>query len=237
MAKFVHHYNWTPEMDATLTELYKTCSAREIAEIINAKFGTDFSLTAIWNRAYRLQLTDGSNRHFYTKEQDEWLCQNITKYTYPDLVVAFNEKFHTSQSYYNIKGHCIKKGFKGGRSDKKGYKNWRSTPIGTETIYNGRIYVKVSDAPTSRTAKNHMANWMEKGRVVWEQHHGKIPKGHNIVYLDGNPLNCDISNLECTTQSIQGGVSLLAGTSPNLVRCAIKMKTLEKIIEEVQKTT
>lgn len=182
------------------------------------------------------QLSTKAPRHCYTEEQNEWLCKNISKYTYPDLVAAFNEKFHTSQSYYNIKSHCIRKGFKGGRSDQKGYKNWRSTPIGTETIYNGRIYVKVSEAPTSRTTKNHMANWTEKGRFVWAQHHGKIPEGHNIVYLDGNPLNCDISNLECTANSIQGYVSMTThGCSPELKRCAIKMKTLEKILEEVER--
>lgn len=230
------HYWWTPEMDATLKELYGTCSSREIAEIINAKFGTGFTRSSIDNRIRCKQLSTKVPGHCYTKEENEWLCQNITKYTYPDLVVAFNQVFNTNIGYYALKSHCARTlKLVGGRSEHKGYKNWRFAPIGTESIYNGRIYVKVSDAPASRTAKNHMANWMEKGHLVWEQHHGKIPEGHRIVYLDGNPLNCDISNLECTTLSIQGGVSLLSDTSPELVRCAIKMKTLEKILEGVEK--
>lgn len=228
-------YFWTPEMDAVLKDCYSLFTSKEIAEILNDEFGTGFTRSAIDNRIHNKGISTKAPCHCYTEEQDEWLCQNITKYTYTDLVVAFNEKFHTSQSYYNIKSHCIRKGFKGGSSYQKGYKNWRKTPIGTETIYNGRIYVKVSDAPAGRTKKNHMVNWAEKGRVVWEQHHGGIPEGHNIVYLDGDPLNCDISNLECTTKSIQGGVSLLSGTSPELVRCAIKMKTLEKILEGVER--
>ena len=151
-----------------------------------------------------------------------------------NCICAFNEKFHTSQSYYNIKSHCQRKGFQGGSSYQKGYKNWRSTPIGTEKIYNGRVYVKVSDAPAGRNHKNHMENWKPKGQVVWEQHHGKVPEGYCVVYLDGNPLNCDISNLECTTNSIQGSITKpFQGTSPDLKRCAIKMKTLEKILEGI----
>ena len=174
--------------------------------------------------------------HHYTKEQDEWLRQKITRYTYKDLVAAFNQKFHTNQGYYTLKSHCIRKGFKGGTPTNKGYKNWRSAPIGTERIEHGRIRVKVSDLPTSRETKDHSLNWMDKGRYVWEQHHGKIPEGHNIVFLDGNPLNCDISNLECTSTSIQGYASMTTyGCSPELKRCAIKLKTLEKILEGVER--
>lgn len=33
-------------------------------------------------------------------------------------------------------------------------------------------------------------------RSVWEQHNGAIPQGYCIVCKDGNPRNCDISNLE-----------------------------------------
>lgn len=232
--RFAHHYKWTPEMDAVLKECYGLWTSKEIAQILNNEFGTGFSKTAIDNRISHCGISTKAPCHRYTKEQDEWLCENISRYTYPDLMVAFNEKFHTSQSYYNVKSHCIRKGFKGGRSDQKGYKNHRSTPIGTEKIYRGRIYVKVSDAPSGRRAKNHMANWRPKGQVVWEQHYGKMPEGYVVVYLDGNPLNCDISNLECTTNNINGQLSVTChGAGADVKRCAIKMKTLEKILEGI----
>lgn len=174
--------------------------------------------------------------HRYTKEQDDWLRQNITKYTYPDLVDAFNLEYQVNIGYYALKSHCVSKGFMGGTPTDKGYKNWRNSPIGTERIVNGRIRVKVSNLPTSRETKDHSLNWKDKGRLVWEQHHGKIPEGHNIVFLDGNPLNCDLSNLECTTKSIQGYVAMTTnGCSSQLIRCAIKMKTLEKTLEGVEK--
>ena len=228
------HYFWTPEMDAVLKTYYGLWTSNEIAQLLNDEFGTGFTKSAIDNRIKHKGISTKGPRHCYTEEQDEWLCQNISHCTYPDLVVAFNEKFHTSQSYYNIKSHCQRKGFQGGSSYQKGYANWRKTPIGTEKIYNGRIYVKVSDAPSGRKKKNHMENWKAKGQVVWEQHHGKVPEGYCVVYLDGNPLNCDISNLECTSNNINGQLSVIcSGLSSGLKRCAIKMKTLEKILEGV----
>lgn len=31
---------------------------------------------------------------------------------------------------------------------------------------------------------------------VWEQHHGPVPKGRQLRFIDGDTLNCDISNLQ-----------------------------------------
>lgn len=36
-------------------------------------------------------------------------------------------------------------------------------------------------------------------RYLWEQAYGKVPKGYNIVFKDGNTLNCVLENLECIT--------------------------------------
>lgn len=33
-------------------------------------------------------------------------------------------------------------------------------------------------------------------KVVWEMFNGEIPEGRSLMYKDGNPLNCRISNLE-----------------------------------------
>lgn len=44
-----------------------------------------------------------------------------------------------------------------------------------------------------RISKN---NWMQLHRYIWEQHNGVIPPGANIVFKDGNSLNCEIENLQ-----------------------------------------
>ena len=37
--------------------------------------------------------------------------------------------------------------------------------------------------------------WVLKHRKVWEDHHGPIPKGYSVCFLDRNKTNYDISNL------------------------------------------
>ena len=231
-----HHYNWTSGMDCTLAELYGTCTSKEIAEIINEKYGTGFSHHAILCRAHRKNLV--KPHHDYTKEQVEWLQLNAPKNTYTELVELFNREFQTNMNYHTLKHYCIDSlNIRGGTPAKKGYRNWKNVPIGTERIMkDGRTIVKVSNLPTTRETKNHSLNWMDKGRWVWEQHHGKIPEKHNIVHLDENKSNYDISNLACVPVGIQAYVTTsFKETTPELKMCAIKSATLERILEEISK--
>jgi hypothetical protein len=45
------------------------------------------------------------------------------------------------------------------------------------------------------------SKWALLHRITWELHHGKIPCGHVLRFLDGDTMNCDISNLECLSMS------------------------------------
>lgn len=233
MGRLRNHYRWTPEMDAALNELYGTCSAKEIADILNARFGTGITPNAIYNRAVKKQQRSYRTYHYYTEEQEEWLRQNVSKYDSKDLAHEFNKTFQADVDSVSVRNHCQVKGIRIGRSAHKGYRYYRNAPIGTEFInHRGEVFVKVSD---EKRAHGYCGlNWKLKSHLVWEQHHGKVPEGHGIVYLDGNRANCDISNLECVSNSIRGRISRpFQGTSADVKRCAIKLKTLEKILEEV----
>lgn len=37
-------------------------------------------------------------------------------------------------------------------------------------------------------------------KIVWELHHGPVPESKNILYIDGNIKNCNISNLELSKE-------------------------------------
>ena len=43
--------------------------------------------------------------------------------------------------------------------------------------------------------------WEFYHRYKWVQVHGPIQSGYNVVFKDGNTLNCDISNLECISNA------------------------------------
>lgn len=69
---------------------------------------------------------------------------------------------------------------------KKGDRIWNHRPVGWERVnVYGYVEVKVAEPRTFKL----------KHRIVWEQHHGEIPKGYNVQFKDGHPLNCDIDNL------------------------------------------
>jgi len=54
-----------------------------------------------------------------------------------------------------------------------------------------RAFVKVSEP----------GGWRERAKVVWEQHHGAIPRGHVIHHKDRDTLNDEIGNLQSMTRA------------------------------------
>jgi hypothetical protein len=38
-------------------------------------------------------------------------------------------------------------------------------------------------------------------RLIWEHHHGPIPSGHKVIYVDGDRYNVSLSNLACLSHS------------------------------------
>jgi hypothetical protein len=75
---------------------------------------------------------------------------------------------------------------------KKGEKpvNWK--PVGSERVnVDGYIEIKTEETP----------KWELKQRVIWREAHGEIPTGHVVAFLDGNPQNCVLENLECVSKA------------------------------------
>lgn len=52
------------------------------------------------------------------------------------------------------------------------------------------LYIRVS-----------LSKWVPLQRYVWQQKHGIIPEGHNIIFKDRNTLNCNIDNLEIVSNA------------------------------------
>lgn len=80
---------------------------------------------------------------------------------------------------------------------KKGGKPATEKPIGSITkSSDGYLWIKVSD-------KSHIQreNWRQLHRVVWEENHGPVPDGTNIIFLDGNRENVSIENLAAVTKA------------------------------------
>lgn len=86
---------------------------------------------------------------------------------------------------------------------KGGAFNWSEIiPVGTERVRTtGYTDVKVADRPSVIGGRD---NWQPKQRVVYEQHHGPIPEGWNVVFADGDKTNFDPENLVAAPRGLLG---------------------------------
>lgn len=144
------------------------------------------------------ELTILFNKHFNLDLTEQNLKSTLSRY-----------KIHSGRTGYFVKGHqpynkgmkwddymskesqakCRKTCF-----DSKGTNNsnHKELPIGAETVSkDGYILVKVSE-PKGNKGHPFLAY---KHRLIYEQVHGPIPKGYNVIFADGNIRNFDIDNL------------------------------------------
>jgi len=112
---------------------------------------------------------------------------------------------------------------------KKGIIPHNLVPINTEAVRefkNGGKYVFI---------KLGTKNWQFKHRVLWKQHHGKIPAGKVITFIDGNTLNCVITNLKLTTKSeiMRNTANTYHHQTPTEIKDAIS--ALNKLTKQLKK--
>lgn len=160
----------------------------------------------------------------YSVEQEEFLKANAPLMSRKDLTAQFNAKFGTDKSVRAIKSYCVARHYNASSDGrfKDGNVSWqtglgkeeykahfsegsfkrsiekmidanKTKKIGDEIIKDGQPFVIVS----TDYSLPYDQRRQPKRRVVWEQLHGEIPKDHCIINLDGNPMNCDPSNLYC----------------------------------------
>ena len=168
--------------------------------------------------------------HKYSKEEDQFLIDNVKGITLKELTQRFNKKFNINlkeSSIQNRKSKLkIKSGITGGQfvkgqipfnKDKKwseymskeGQNNSRKTtfkkgniPTNTKTIGSERID-KDGYILIKIQDGNRKDNWIQKHRYIYEQEYGKIPKGYKLIFADGNKRNFNLDNLVLVSNAEQ----------------------------------
>ena len=56
-------------------------------------------------------------------------------------------------------------------------------------------------ASQKRTRAHQKTRWVRKAVWIWERDNGPVPDGHAVIQLDGDPSNCDPSNLDSIPQA------------------------------------
>ena len=160
---------WPPEKVEKLVRLYPDHSNKEIAEAL------DTSESAIQHRAHCLKL----------KKDKEWMRKMASKSCFKKGAVPFNkgkkwDEYMSEESQRKSSRTCFK----------KGQTPANHKPVGWERkTVEGYWEVKVQEPDVFKA----------KHRILWEKHYGPIPKGINIVFVDGNKENICIENLRAET--------------------------------------
>lgn len=178
---------YTEEQNAFLQGIKGKDTYKNIAEKFNAKFGTSITQEAICRKIARGLYV--SHVPKYTQEQEDFLRKQSQIYSLAKVKADFKVKYGmdiTKQAITDRRRrvyHTAPTEFKA-KQDYKHY--WCESPIGSESIKEGEITVKVSEN-----------TWKYKHWHIWEQHYGRVPKGNRVIFLDGNNRNFDINNLAC----------------------------------------
>lgn len=162
----------------------------------------------------------------YTKEEKEFMKNYVPGHSHAEIREEFFKRFgyipcksfpspyiknnglHTGRTGRFEKGHVPVN--KGKKMPKSAYEKAKATmfkagsipantmPIGTEKkLGDGYIWIKINDLPRVKKQEN----WVQKQRVVYEKHYGKIPEGHVVIFLDRNRENFDPENVAAIKRS------------------------------------
>lgn len=171
---------WTPEEDGLLRTRY----AREFTKAIAADLGRP--TRSVYQRAAALGL----------RKDPDWVAENCRGL---DPESGRDHRFRKGQAPPN-KG--VKGWDAGGRSVETRFKpgarphTW--VPVGTEvTDRDGYRKRKIrDDAPTGMSR----FNWQFVHILIWEAANGPVPKGHAVVFVNGDKADLRLENLELVSR-------------------------------------
>jgi len=115
---------------------------------------------------------------------------------------------------------------------KKGHKAHNWVPIGSERVNgDGYIDIKVADGKLQK-------NWKGKHILIWEEHNGPMPKGHVVIFGDGNRRNFDPDNLILVSRAQLAVLNKnrLIQDNADLTRAGIIVADIYRKIGERKKT-
>ena len=192
-------------------------------------------------------------RHIWSDEEKQYLAEITPGRGYKEIQSMMSCKFGFDYTRHQIKGAITRNKLNTGRtgrfekgratwnkgtkgltkanvtSFKKGQKPHNYKPLGSERITkDGYCEIKVSD--TGR-------RWRPKHVLIYEKHHGKVPKGSAVIFLDGDKRNFDIDNLYLVTRSQLAMLNKnsLIQKDAELTKTAINVVDLMKKISAMEK--
>ncbi|ABR48751.1 hypothetical protein Amet_2599 [Alkaliphilus metalliredigens QYMF] len=198
-------------------------TTKELVELVNAKFGTDFTESKM--KSYKsnhklksgtpLGLPAGRPTKLYPEEIRKFINENHAGVGPKDMAELLNKTFGKSYTHKQIKSHYGNNSINSGLDGKfeRGHKTWNKglkgvVTGGAETQFKkgNKPYNRVPIGTERIDSKDgyiyvkiqdgHLnKNWKLKHVLIWEEHNGPVPDNHAVIFGDGDKRNFDTSNL------------------------------------------
>ncbi len=198
-------------------------TTKELVSLVNDKFGLNVTESQIksYKTNHRLKSgtpcggIPGKETKLFPEKIKKFISKNFVGTGHKAMAEQINKKFGTEYTAEQIKGYYARfkldsgltgyfsKGHVPFNKGRKGVDGWEPTqfkkgqvpvnyrPVGSERVnVDGYVEIKVADP----------RKWRLKHQVIWEAANGPIPKGHAVIFGDGNSLNLDIENLILVTR-------------------------------------
>lgn len=188
--------------------------SREMAEMVNEKFGTTFTPTQMKSFRQRHGIKSGVTGWYQKGHPPANKGKKLEEYiTDPDRLAEIRAKQAPTQF-------------------KKGTRPPNEVPVGTERVTtDGYRIRKIKDKGTQ------WERWEFVHRATWEEHNGPIPENGMIIFKDGNKLNCDISNLMLISNRENAVLNRwkLRSEDPDLLETGVNVARLKIAVKDAKK--
>lgn len=229
------HHQYTNEQEQWIVKHGRDMTAKALKDAFNEKFNAEVSEFAIDQKRRKLGVNFGIKQREYTQEEEHFLRVNRNIMPMKELHRKFCERF-SEIKYYALKAKVQRMGLLVDDVQKFNNVAERSrVPIGSEHRYGGYTMIKVDDKATGtkKDRRSYKENWRPKHVWVWEQHHGKLPPKHQVIFLDGDHENFNIENLAAIPLQyvvMMNRNGWIKG-NPELTKTAIKLCELHYMTE------
>ena len=188
-------------------------SSKEMAEMCNEKFGTNWTPTGMKQFRQRHGIKSGCTGWYRKGHPPGNKGKKLEEYVGEERAAEIKKRIAPTQF-------------------KKGESPLNEKPVGT-IVVNDHGY-KLRKKQMEGTL---WERWEFLHRAVWVEHNGPIPDGMMVIFRDGDRLNCDISNLTLISKQENAALNKLGLRSedPDLTDTGINLVRLRLAVKNVKK--
>jgi len=204
----------------------KGITTKSLTELVNEKFGTDFTESKMksFKANHRLKsgtccgIPKGTPTNLYPEEVREFIKSNYVGVGHQGMADLLNKVFDTNYTKGQMKAIYARFKLNSGRTGRfrkgnapvnKGKKGYSYPGMVATQFKKGNIprnwwpvgteMLRADGYVWKKTAEPN--KWRQKHVLIWEAKNGKRPAKHVVIFGDSNRLNFDLNNLILISQA------------------------------------